>query len=401
MKTKLFFTMSVVLIIAFIFIGCSQNGNNQQDTTPPEINNNATHSEVGNDISTTLEFVSLMGDEKVDVFEISTTEVTNQQYVDFLNEAYDKNVYVFDKEKNHIYTKDGYSMIDLNGSRVVKDHNRNGKYELNEMENPLNRCFIKFDDTINEFRVVDPATVDWTQYFDTSKYANVVDSIENWAELNNGQGDFYGNGDTDKLLPTLDEVKKWPVNFIRYYGAKEFADYYGYDLPTREQWIFAARGGQDFEYTSNDGTDSTSSSWIGGSMPGEIHKGHVQPVNSLNPNPYGIYNLGGNVWEWTKEWAEWTAPAEGAVGFGTIDRFFIDDEKRDPKINPNSTDDINNQYKKSLIGGSFNYFSATMCVTCTSGIKGPTQNLNSQGVWEHAAFIHAGNDHFGFRVVKN
>jgi len=384
------------LISILLIAGCSKT--ESKETSNKEIDNN--NLKVVDSAPLELEFVKLGGDDSVEPFEMSTTEVTNQQYVDFLNEAFGKDVYVFDKEKNHIYTLDGYSMIDLNGSRVVKDHNRNGTIELDEMENPLNRSFIEFDEETQLFRVVNPELVDWSVYFDTSKYPGVVDSIENWAELNNGVGDFYGNGDTDKLLPTLAEVTNWPVNFIRYYGAKEYADFYGYDLPTREQWVFAARGGEDFVFATSDGTDSTESSWIGGSMPGEIHKGHVQLANSLEPNPYGIYHLGGNVWEWTKEWAEYTPPAEGAKGFGIITKFFVDDERRDPKIDLDGTDRTENKLKKSLIGGSFNYFSATMAVTLTEGVKGPTMNLSSEGVWEHGAYIHAGNDHFGFRVVR-
>lgn len=350
------------------------------------------------DDNTGVEFVYLEGDTGEGYY-MATIEVSNQQYVDFLNDAYLKGVYNFDEENNHIYTIDGYSMIDLNGSRVVKDHNNDGEFALDEMENPLNRCFIEFNEESNEFQVVDPITVDWTQYFDTTLYPNVVDSIEDWAELNDGENGFYGNGDTDKLLPTLEEVKEWPVNFIRYYGAKEFANYYGYDLPTREQWVYAARGGEDFKYATNDGTDSEDAAWLGGTVPGEIHKGHVQSVYSLNPNPYGIYNLGGNVWEWTKEWATYTSPSTGEKGFGVINEFYINDDQRSPLIELDGGDGTDNQFKKSLMGGSFNYFSATTCVTCTSGIFGPTMNLNSDGVWEHGAYIHAGNDHFGFRVV--
>lgn len=333
-------------------------------------------------------------------FAMGLTEVTNEQYVKYLNSAYAEDKIVYNAEKGEILTLDGYSMIELSGSRVVKDHNRDGIYALDEMENPLNRCFIEYDEATDSFVLVDPASVDWNQYFDTSIYPNVVDSITDWAELNSEAVGFYGNGDTDKLLPTLEEIKDWPVNFIRYYGAKEYADFYGYDLPTRDEWVYAARGGEDFAFATSDGTDAITSSWINGSMPGDIHKGHVQPADSLNANPYGIYNLGGNVWEWTKEWAEYTSPEEGAKGFGTVTKFFIDDEMRDPTIDPNGTSSTENQYKKSLIGGSFNYFSATMAVTLTEGAVGPTMNLSDEGVWEHGAYIQVGNDHFGFRVVE-
>jgi len=388
-------------VFAIMSVGCTKSNDTSVDvaTSSNEVTEDERLTEPVEKLRS-IEFVALDGDEMIKPFQISATEVTNQQYVDFLNEAFEKDVYVFDRKSNHIYTKDGYSMITLNGSRVVNDHNNDGIYALDEMENPLNRCFIEFDESSQTFSVVDPTGVDWSQYFDAKKYPGVVDSIDDWAELNGEKNGFYGNGDIDKLMPTLEEVKNWPANFIRYYGAREFADFYGYDLPTRDQWVYAARGGQDFPYATSDGTDAITSSWIGGSMPGDIHKGHVQEVDSLEPNPYGIYHLGGNVWEWTKEWAEYTPPAVGAKGFGTITEFFVDDEMRDPKIDQNGSDGTDNQFKKSLIGGSFNYFSATMAVTLTEGVKGPAMNLNNEGVWEHGAYIHAGNDHFGFRVVK-
>ena len=46
--------------------------------------------------------------------------------------------------------------------------------------------------------------------------------------------------------------------------------------------------------------------------------------------------------------------------------------------------EANGKYLKGLIGGSFNYFPATMRYD-----------------WNHAAKPETGNDHFGFRIVKN
>lgn len=325
-----------------------------------------------------VEFVTIENGEET--YEISMYEITNAHYIEFLNSAYKDGLIQYDAKKGEVFTLDGYSMIQLSGSRVVKDHNKDGIYSLDEMENPLNRCYIQYDEELDAFTLVDPEEVDWNQYFDSTLYPNVVDSIVDWPELNGGEGSFYGNADADKQLPTLEEIKKWPVTFIRYYGAKEFADYYGYDLPTREQWIFAAQGGQDFKYATNDGELHDTSAWFNADGPGLIHKGHAQAYDSLDPNPYGIYQMGGNVWEWTKEWAEWTANEH----HGTVDRFFIDEDMRSPIIDESQEMTVENQYKKSLIGGSFNYFDRTMSVE-----------------WTTTAFIHAGNDHFGFRVVKN
>jgi sulfatase modifying factor 1 len=86
--------------------------------------------------------------------------------------------------------------------------------------------------------------------------------------------------------------------------------------------------------------------------------------------------LGGNVWEWVKDWHDPNGPTSGIPPRPTEEAYFLDDVL-DLATGANS-------YKKGILGGSFNYFVATMA--------------NS---WNHSAFLHAGNDHFGFRVVKN
>jgi len=189
-----------------------------------------------------------------------------------------------------IYNNDGNQLINLLGSRVVKDHDRNGVYQLWEMENPLNRCMIDYDSGTNLFSVVDPSEVNWEIYFDPSIYPNVLDNITDWCELhdfwptdteldlNNTEiivflkadvyvgGDvangavrsditFAGHLDMDCKLPTLDEVKQWPVNHIKYYGAKAFADYYDYLLPSIDEFRWAGKGGfPNREFATDDGT---------------------------------------------------------------------------------------------------------------------------------------------------
>jgi len=326
----------------------------------------------------TLEFATVPSDDVTPEFEIATTEVNYQQYLDFLNEAYAANFITYNTTDEGVYDTNGNLMTSLNGSRVIKDHNNNGVYELEDMENPLNINFIYFDDSTQTFEIEDPATVDWNKYFDTTLYPNVVDSIDDWFEVGGNNDGFYDNKwDTDGQMPTIEEIKTWPANFIRYFGAHAFAEFYGYDLPTKDQWYLAARGGQNFDYATYNGDGNTDVALIGGVTPGwPPHKGHVQPVKSLQANPLGIYNLGGNVWEWCKNWYDGPNPLGSPTRPEDSD-YFIDDEL-------DLTEGYNNGYYKALLGGSFNYFVATMEIE-----------------WNHAALLHAGNDHFGFRVVKN
>jgi len=325
--------------------------------------------------TTLLEFTSIPGDGIVLDFEMSVSEVTNEQYVTFLNEAYLENQITYNDSEKMVYDLQNNPMINLAGSRVIKDHNNDGVYTLDEMENPLNRCFITFNSTTNQFEMVDPAEVDWNQYFDTSIYPNAVDTINDWAELNTMNTGFYEEPDADDLsMPSLEEIKKWPVNHIRYYGAEGFATFYGFDLPTKAQWRYAGQGGQDFEYGTSDGTLSTDVAWYNPTSPATIWKGHAQPVMSMQPNPYGVHDLSGSIWEWCKDWYD------GYTVFGggpKLDEdFFIDDSI--------TYDESVGFYLKCILGGSFNFNPITL--------------KNSHN---HAAMPYSGNDHFGFRVVRN
>ncbi len=66
----------------------------------------------------------------------------------------------------------------------------------------------------------------------------------------------------------------------------------GWRLPTEVEWEHAARAGQEHAFAGSDSRDAVA--WHEGNAPGR-----TAPVATLQPNAWGLYDLSGNVWEWT------------------------------------------------------------------------------------------------------
>ena len=109
---------------------------------------------------------------------------------------------------------------------------------------------------------------------------------------------------------TIKGLWKHPVVHVAFEDAEAYASWAGKALPTEAEWEFAARGGlEGAEFTWGDeftpGNRHMANTWQG-EFPWQnlLQDGYegTAPVGAFPPNGYGLYDMAGNVWEWTTDW---------------------------------------------------------------------------------------------------
>ena len=190
----------------------------------------------------------------------------------------------------------------------------------------------------------------------------------------------------------IDGKDDHPVVQVSYADAQAYAKWAGKRLPTEAEWEFAARGGLE-QATYSWGNEllpqgkPMANIWDTRQQePFPVVKDEkvqvgTTPVRSFSPNGYGLYDMAGNVWQWTADWyradafkvqAQYRQPRQDPAG--PADSFDPDDGGT-PVSAP----------KRVTRGGSF-LCSDTYCISYRTSARRGTDPLNPMS-------------HIGFRTV--
>lgn len=277
----------------------------------------------------------------VDGFFMDITEVTNAQF---------------------------YKFVSATGYRTLAER----EIDWEEMKKQLPEGTPKPHDSIMQ-----PGSL----VFKEGVVANLQDYSQ-WWKWTLGANWKHPNGPGSSIVGKDNE----PVVHIAFEDALAYCEWSGKRLPTEAEWEYAARGtnttGIHYWGDKTDSLAANANTWTG-EFPRSNDRadGYTRraPVKSYPPNGYGIYDMAGNVWEWTNDWYNSNYYAEQAA-------------KKQTQYNPKGATKAFNRanpyaVERVIKGGSF-LCSASYCASYRVSAR-------------MATTLDSSLEHLGFRTVMD
>jgi formylglycine-generating enzyme required for sulfatase activity len=184
----------------------------------------------------------------------------------------------------------------------------------------------------------------------------------------------------------INDKGRYPVVQVAYEDAAAYAAWAGKRLPTEAEWEFAARGGLVGKVFAWGDVFRPGGRWMANTHQGQFPTrdtgadgyAGIAPVAQYPANGYGLYDMAGNVWQWTSDWYRPDYYQQLAAA-GQL--------ARNPK-GPDSPYDPSEptQPKKVQRGGSF-LCTDQYCSRFAVGTRGKGE-------------VSTGTNHLGFRCLK-
>ena len=191
-------------------------------------------------------------------------------------------------------------------------------------------------------------------------------------------------------------LRDHPVVHVAYEDASAYADWRGKSLPTEAEWEYAARGGLDgatYPWGNDFCPDgkAMANTWEGDFPWRNTARdayARTSPVETYPPNGYGLFDMVGNVWEWTRDWWSASHEATGVPCCGPGNQATI--RRTNPRGGPESSSFDSSQPdiripRKVLKGGSH------LCA--------PSYCLRYRPASRIPQMIDTSTSHIGFRCV--
>ncbi len=105
---------------------------------------------------------------------------------------------------------------------------------------------------------------------------------------------WSGGGFRNVVVPSQYRGSNYPVICVTWFQARAYCQYAGMRLPTEAEWEYAARAGGSARYSGGNNYLSRCVQENNGPA----------AVGSCPPNQWGLYDMTGNVWEWTADFYE-------------------------------------------------------------------------------------------------